>query len=805
MQSPDAEDDAELGLTSAPITATNLELRRVGHRPVQIPGLSDGPARPHAYFSVVAFDSGEVVPLNVWYHPQLFTFHPSSGALESRAFLYPHQNTGNEDAIRWRIRAHKGATAADSLFLWTVKSYEEVTSENGTLGKDAAVLSSRPLENSPGVLPLAVSRTLNMGADASNPNIGPGIAGLDYDQTNNLVFLSMDRTDISATRDVFQILKLNTSTGAFEGRVRVPKPGTAALQEYTFIRVDPAHRIVMLQADNYWEPQKDLLYLAQYTPTGTQTVATVQNFQQLGNFFLPGHQGDINYMPTQSSDAVFAERAGRLYAILGGNGLYLFDLGPVGGPYTLAPPIGKMPLAFPLEYMKIVDDNLFVSAHGIEVYSLGAVLDVRGEQTLPKQVYRLPYKTYDFDMATIAGDLYLFLAAGQYGIDSFRLTNNGTGLMTGAMNAAPRAVQLNRGPGAIRLESGDGLRYLGAPAMNANGDMALWGVTDNQREVIVRVSADQSVQIIADTSTGMYTSFSRPSINDAGQIAFHAAKPDGGEAIVLYSGSLAEVVTQAAGTGFLQIPEIANNGDIVFAKGPLPSGAKQLQVRKASGQIMTVFTENSSYDLSGGSDYASLQGDYDIAPNGSVAFGRFARSGGNGRLTLWNGSSLTDIATDAPRMHYVRFNTNGFVTSTTCNSDILRLRRTTTTSTSKSLADRRTMYQGYLFGNFNHAASISAGDTVFAAPKFVIPTMDRKNTGHALHYYREASPNLPDIILQTTAVVDARTVRNVDFVDAFNEAGEVAFTTELEGANGDYRFAVIQYGGSLPANSSLAE
>ena len=111
--------------------------------------------------------------------------------------------------------------------------------------------------------------------------------------------------------------------------------------------------------------------------------------------------------------------AGGLYARYQWNptvfaaGLYVFDLGPVAGPYTLAQPIGKVPFRYPLEAVRLVDGHLVVSSRGIHVLDAAAVVAVRGEQVVARQFeVPLPYPTYEFDTARIGGDNYLFLASG---------------------------------------------------------------------------------------------------------------------------------------------------------------------------------------------------------------------------------------------------------------------------------------------------------------------------------------------------------------------------------------------------------
>jgi len=774
-----------------------LEVRRVAHRPVQVPALSDGPGYPHAYFSVVAFDSGEVVPLNVWYHPQLFRFHPGSGALVSTAFTFPHERLGNEDDRRWRIRAHKGATAADSLVIWGRKGYEEVDGENGTRGTDAAVFSTRPVQASPGVLPVPRRRVLNLGGDAASPEIGPGRAGIDYDPANRLVFAAMDFPERSERRDALQVLRVSPS-GAFEGRLRVPAPGRETRQRFTFVRADPAHRVVLLGAHDPWEAE-DLLYLARYEPVaGGLEPARIVSFRQRTAPALAGHDEDRAFRPSATRDALLAERSGRLLAVLGGaNGLFVFDLGPSAGPYEIGRPRARVRLRHPVEALRVHGGLLVASSRGLEVLPLDAVLGATGDAAVPARAYRLPYETYEMDVATIGGVPYLFLASGPDGIDVFRLgavpggaAGGAAGGASGGIAEPSRAVALPRGPATVLVESGRGLSAIGAPAMNAAGDVAFWAVDAGLREVVILKRAGHVARVVASTGGGRWTALGEPRLGARAQVAFHASRPDGTEAIVIHDGAAAaEVAVQDAAIAYVRPPAMADNGDVAWTERST-GGRARIVLRRASGARVVVAAEDDAWSFGGDGPETPRDGDLDCAPDGSVALVRHRRDTGDAVLSVVRGGDLTDVLTTEPVVSRVRASAGG-VACRTWAGDVVRLFRVTPDGQALRVADRRTTYSGWIFGDFRYAASTAAGEVVFSAPRHVVPAMGRECLGYTLHRLDAAHPALPGVVVGPGAVVDGRTVQNVDFAGAIGPAGEAAFTLELESADGRVGFAVV--------------
>ena len=333
-------------------------LRRVANRAVQNGGVVDAPRHSQVYYSVVAYDDGDVVAMNAYQSPQLFQFDPASASLLYRA-IHNGQELGNEDDTRWRIRAHKGATSATSLFFWTDESYQNIDDENAPIGRDTAIFSNRPFQATPGRLPPRQAKVCNF---IDDPNVGPLRAGLDYDQVAGLAMVPIDNGANPTQDDIIQFYRVNPTTGAFEGRLQVWEPTPSdTRQNFSFVRADPGRGVVLFEAGNDWQTGKDILYLAQYAPLAGAVSATVTNVQRTTALALVGYPNDDLRHLSDAKDAAYVENGGRLYAVLAGGlyaryqwdptvfaaGLYVFDLGPVAGPYTLAQPIGKVPFRYP--------------------------------------------------------------------------------------------------------------------------------------------------------------------------------------------------------------------------------------------------------------------------------------------------------------------------------------------------------------------------------------------------------------------------------------------------------------------------
>ncbi len=770
--------DAPTGTPVLPGDGSMATWHRVGHRSMQSPAISDGAARPHSYFSVVAFDSGEVLPLNDWYHPQLMQYVPSSSALVSRAFMFPHTNMGNEDDIRWRIRAHKGATAAESLVFWHVMGWEEISDENGSMARDAAVFATRPIEVSPGVMPRAVARAVNMDADADETGVGPYRAGVDYDQAHRILFVSTDRSDRSVGHSIFQAYSVDPVANRFSGRAVASAPGPNFCQVQTFIRADSAHGLVLTQAENGWERERPILYLTSFAPGGD--VATFGPVQQLE----ASGAGALG-MPLEARDAVFAERDGHVFGVVAGRGLFVFDLGPVGGPYALGAPVAKIPLQFRAEGMQQIGDDLIVSSHGLEVFPIASVLAARGEASVAASVIRLPYQTYELDVATIAGKRTLFLASGAEGIDIFEGAAATTPATSDVLASTRRDVSLQGGPAQLVLETGHGLRTMSAPVMNREGDVAFWAVTEAGHEVIALLRADGTSTLVADTSRDPFRALGRPSLASGGRVAFWASGADGSQVIVHYSGALTELArTDGTMTSFDQ-PELSESGAVVFGRRD-GSGAGSLVVRATSGTLATIFAEDDAWRLPYEDGEPVVQ--YDISPSGEVVFVKRRESDGWLVLSWWDGARTYDVSTNDREVNFPRMTESGVASYRSWGEEIIRLREVRAASgggisAPTIVADRRSTYGGdFMFGNFQTSAELAADDIVFVAQTFAGLTLGPDELGSSLHRFTGGSESLPGILVATADDVDGAIVRNVLFADAAVTGQGAAFVLELERA-----------------------
>ena len=768
-------------------TSDILTLRRVGHRPVQMPAISDGAARAHAYFSVVAFHSGEVVPLNNWYHPQLYTYDPTSSALVSRGFMFPHKGMGNEDDTRWRIRAHKGASASESLVFWHVKGWEEITDENGTFAHDSAVFSTRPWQRD-GVMPKATPKVVNVGADSDNVNVGPYRAGIDYDQTNALLFVSTDRSDLSEHHSLFQTLKVDPKTGRFSDRAHARAPGDRYCQEHTFLRVDPAHGVAMTMSENHWQRHRSMLYLVQYSLPPGESVPKFSNAQRLvgEEMALKGSSDKAKReerMPVEALDALYVEKDGHLWVIIAArHGLFTFDLGALGSSYQLSAPVGKVPLYVGAQAIKLVGQTVIVSANGLHAFSLTDILAVRGEKRVPSDSVRLPYKTYEFDRAKIGGRETLFLASGTQGINVFELQKHAP-----ETTAAPsrRVTTLVSYAAEILLETGADFRTFGAPTLNDEHTIAMWAVTKDGEEAIVVIRPDRVPAIIAHTGKGGYRTLSKPSVASRDRVVFLASTKEGGQRILSWdAGTLRELARTSDKVRALGVPEISNTGAVVYSVLDA-QGKRSILVQDAGGRTTTIFENNEVWEVPDNKDSPPSQ--YDISPKGHVAFVMTKVKSDHHALSLWNGSELVDLITDDREVNYPRYTASALPIVRTWGDEVIKLRGARLSNDAPEIvtfADRHSSYQKYIFGNFSGGAAIDPDNVVFLAQKYAPNELEPSELGNSLHLFSKDDESLPGTLLATGDSFAGGIVRNILFVDGVTRSGSLTFVVELERSSG---------------------
>jgi len=340
--------------------------------------------------------------------------------------------------------------------------------------------------------------------------------------------------------------------------------------------------------------------------------------------------------------------------------------------------------------------------------------------------------------------------------------------------------------------------------MNDNGDIAIWATTNRQKEILILKRNNAPAEIIAHTSSSGYESLGRPSINDSGEIAFWAGKENGLSAIVRYDGNtLQEVVNQEDSDFSLRYPEIANNGDIVYmhmVKNGPGAGRRQISVRKSNSTV-EVFTEAGFYP-GNGSDFSlrgtlySLYGAiYDIAPNGHVAFNYYLWA--DAQISYWNGSTVNTFNSQEGVVHLIRFgSTNNYITARTFRGEDVRQHRISVPTGNFLIIahEQGGPYGGMRAATFAGGSPNDAGDAIISVVVKVSGNNslnDKRSRGYQLWFYDNSSPNLPDVIAAPENVIDGRVINNINFLDSFNNSGEIAFTAEIETSKVQHHALVV--------------
>lgn len=768
------------------------DFRRVGRRNVQAGGITDSPARSHTYRSVAAFDDGTVVLLNAWQSPQLFEFHRSTNTLELKALHVPHERLGNEDDFRTKIRKHQGPTIEESFVLWSVGGYEESVAENDPVHRDTAVFSNRPIQQSPGRFPVRKARACNF---VDSPNVGPGRSGVAYDPKARLLFAPIERGANPTRDDLFQVYRLNTETGDLEGRLQVFEPNEADTREnFSFISVSPEHQLVMLSASNYWQRDDDILYMARYTPTGGQDVANIEQLERLDALAVDSG----GYMHGAVGSA-FVESAGELYALLVGqihdprdnarrsSAIFVYSLGAVGGEFQLSHAVGVVPLSQPAESVQRLGADIVVSGRGLHVFDAEALTRVRGTAEIaPKYSYPLPYPTYEFDVASLDGTRYLFLAAGDRGVEIFRVDGNSQSVRQDPFVGVGRSVSLESGPGAELVSTGSGLDHVGAPALNAAGQVVFWAATDQQREVIVRRDRDGTLRTLANTGNGSYVSFGRPAITESGEVAVYAGSEDGSEHLLVFGADQATpaakytVVSATSPTigdaGRLLYSERGSEGNtVLYSQDP---GEERSEVARSSGSFDPFDARQplTEYALGNRGDVFYFERDEHSDPTAAMRWNQGSQD------TLFRVETMLGRLRAAS--NYLTFRAwSGEMGGVT--DELSKLYRVSEDGHVVRIAEHRREYSGHRFANFEHSAANASGDVAFVGIRWNKDGyFDPDLMGPWLHLYRESSPDPSYVLLRPGTMLDGGgRVTDIGFVDGFNDGGAIVFSVTQGFAN----------------------
>lgn len=175
------------------------------------------------------------------------------------------------------------------------------------------------------------------------------------------------------------------------------------------------------------------------------------------------------------------------------------------------------------------------------------------------------------------------------------------------------------------------------PRLNSNGTVVFWARLDTGVEGLYTSSAG-TMSTVADTTSGAFDSYSNPTINDAGTIAFHAATPvnptrtDG--IYKIHDGIVTAVADTAGSISYFpnRLPFINSTGDVAFLAQVDSSG--DVIFRGNGGELTTVADTSDSFD--------SFRSELGINSTGNVAFHGDMDAGGIGIFT-GSGGSVTRV------------------------------------------------------------------------------------------------------------------------------------------------------------------
>jgi hypothetical protein len=416
--------------------------------------------------------------------------------------------------------------------------------------------------------------------------------------------------------------------------------------------------------------------------------------------------------------------------------------------------------------MRIIENKLVVSAYGLHVFDVNEVLAARGVASVqPLFSYPLPYPTYNFDARFNDSNYDLFLASGTQGIEIFSLGNDSQEMPAG-LPQTTESVSIRGRATDIVLRTGSAIKHLGQPALNDIGDIAVWAVTNDGKESILR--RKNFIWETAYKAGGDVVSLSHPSLNAQGDIAFWAGKRDRREAISVFSnGQVSEIVATGAQFRRLELPEIDDAGSVVFW-GESANGTKGIY-KYVNGTI--TYLANVQAD---GVSY------YDVSPNGKIAW---VSSEG---ITVKDGlQQWTLNGTAGYLRRWLRVTDQGLVGFNGYQSELVMYIIANQSTTSVVAAHRN--YPVSISGYVGRGMPNNYGESVFMgwSPKFSTSLKDR---GVGL-YYHNGSAVLQ--IMQRGDMVQNSSIEDIQFFEGFNQFSQVASSVVLKEPGGQFSQAIF--------------
>ena len=642
------------------------------------------------------------------------------------------------------------------------------------------------------------------GVGRVSPRCGPA-----YDQSRNLVFVPRDRSDNLKNRELLQVFRFDAANGEFVGRQSVPLPKSmTAKHNATFIDVAPELGLIAVGATTFWVPQesRSAIYLLQYESLADETsgdaVISTQPLQVTTDLTMPA--GGKPAWTLEPTAAVITSRQGRAIMIVAsGNefrksdellsaGLYLFDLGEVGGPYEITSPRKRIPLLHGVTELEIVGSQLIASARGIHCFDLDEVLASLDLETIPqpRQVIPLPYDTHGFDSAMIEGGRVLFVAGGRNGLDTFALVSS--------RSSSPEEIsgeystplpETSDSSKRVLLATGQGVRHLGCPAVNSRFEGCVWAVLQDGREAILHWGKDRAARQMWLTDERI-VSLGRPAINDRGEIAVWAGNRDGTESILRNSNGLSSRHVMKRFSHLSNV-QIADDGKIAFAAAEHRQHPdRAIAVVDKEGNVGTVYRESHSEKRTIGTGiHGDFVGDFAIAPDGRVAF-VVQHGPRKPHLYSWRSEASTNHGSPGQHLQEIAFARNSkqltfrLWKDEVMSQSMLELTPGTIGEVNV-LAHRRKSYGNPPVnpGDFLASRADSKGNVVFA-------TVENSQSGRGVSilgnqlWLAKQDDGPPTVLIKPGDQFAGAEVLNARFVDGFSDDGWIATTLDVRTSDG---------------------
>jgi len=668
---------------------------------------------------------------------------------------------GNEDDDRGHIVATKTDTGGTRHYAWQMGSWK--VNDVNLVRADTSVKR--------GSLPTAY---WNMAT--GHGGIGKGI---DYDNKNRIFFCGMTR--LKGHHELMTALRIEDdgTNASYSGATQVLDTVTSTgFWNVLPVKCDPDRNLVLAGCTGSYE-----LFLMKYTPQATGPAVAVDPTDDIQRLYpeacSPAGCGtDDRLQSVSRCDLVVS--AGRLYAIVGAAskpGIYVFDLGPEAGPHTLNNPVCRIPFDAAVEDVRAYRDHVIASSRGLHVLDLSDVLAAKGRAEVARSSYPLPYKTYTFAIETVRGEDCLVLACGNDGLDVFALTGD-EGTIERDVIERDQGITLEGGSARMILKTEGGIRHLGGPVLNDLDDMAVWAVTDNEREAILvkRKGKDWTVGAVAGRND--YVSFSTPSINNKGVVVCYVGKSDGGKGILRIDDKGAKEIYAGKAVSYMMRPEVADDGSIVFLEKPV-DGHRRIMHMDPAGILSEVLKA---------SDSRKVHEYYDIGPDGEVVF-----VDGGAAYKWEKGIAAHTICQHKASHTHVQIAKGGVATcrffawereQVWVYSDI------STADSGYEIASYRPPGPTYGFwpgwSTVKAGATISSGKTIFIARTSELPF------GTWIMKYKAKDDC--DRLVRAGDATDGKTILDASFAGGFNEKEGLNFILDLKDSDDRVSQALVTMG-----------